>query len=314
MAMYQFTVDAKAYIEEMKPHMKPSSVKDRQRKLLLISATFTELYKKVKVSSNNPRRITKDDVVAYVAYRRERGIAESTISKDICLLNQLLLWVGNHEVEKFRMIGGIMKPRSYGGRKDPLPNDTIDRVMDLARRTDDWKTLMGCTIIVLCSSCGLRPQEARQLYADGVTLMGPHSVVHVEHVKGEGSWGQARNAPVMDGAEDILEKYLLARERMLRAHKKTTRAMFTPLENDNEFYSQQGFARIKKSIEEILDTKFQLRSARRAFGQRLIDSGNRLDDVSVAMGHASTKTTEGFYARSKESDVFDRIHKNSHKK
>ncbi|MBR4227323.1 MAG: site-specific integrase [Candidatus Methanomethylophilaceae archaeon] len=307
MAKYQFTVDAKAYIEEMRPHMKASSVKDKERKLLLISNMFTSLYREGKVSSNNPRRITREDVVAYVAYRRENGISESTISKDICLLNQLLLWVGNHEVENFRAFAGVLKPRSYTGRKPAMEDVVIDRVMRLARETDDWKTLLGCTVVVVCTSCGLRPQEARQLYADDVTLVDGRSVVHVEHVKGEGSWGHSRNVLVMDGAEDILRKYLSARESMLRAHGKTTRAMFTPLNNDNEFYSQQGFGCLKQGIERAVGAKFQLRSGRRAYGQRLLNRGNSLEDVSVSMGHSSTKTTEEYYARYKEKDVMRRI-------
>ncbi|MBR6038197.1 MAG: site-specific integrase [Candidatus Methanomethylophilaceae archaeon] len=186
--------------------------------------------------------------------------------------------------------------------------------MELARSTEDWRILVGCTIVVLGFSCGLRPQEIRQLYADGVHLNGPHSVVYVEHVKGEGSWGHARHAPVMDGAEEILEKYLTEREKKLRACKKTTRAMFTPLDRDGEFYTQQGLVGFKKDVEDALGTKFELRSARRAFGQRLINSGNRIEDVSVAMGHASTKTTEGYYARSKEGAAFQRILENSKKK
>ncbi len=56
--------------------------------------------------------------------------------------------------------------------------------------------------------------------------------------------------------------------------------------------------------------RFQLRAGRRAFGQRLLDSGNRIEDVSVAMGHSSTKTTEGYYARNSENQVIKRILRN----
>ena len=96
MARYQFSVDVKEYIEMLRPHLKKSSLEDKRRKLRLISKIFTGLYEEGVVSSNNPRKITKEDIIAYVGLRRSKGISESTIGKDICLLNQFFLWLDNH--------------------------------------------------------------------------------------------------------------------------------------------------------------------------------------------------------------------------
>ncbi len=59
--------------------------------------------------------------------------------------------------------------------------------------------------------------------------------------------------------------------------------------------------------------KFELRATRRAFVQNLLDSGNRNEDVSVAIGHVSTKTTEEYYARNREDQVIGRIMQNRQK-
>ena len=40
---------------------------------------------------------------------------------------------------------------------------------------------------------------------------------------------------------------------------------------------------MKRPVEEQIGMRFQLRSGRRVYGQRLIDSGNNLKDVSVVM-------------------------------
>lgn len=64
---------------------------------------------------------------------------------------------------------------------------------------------------------------------------------------------------------------------------KESRSMFAPLRNDSEFYSQQIFCALKRPVEEQIGMRFQSRSGRRAYGQRLIDSGNNLKDVSVVM-------------------------------
>lgn len=49
--------------------------------------------------------------------------------------------------------------------------------------------------------------------------------------------------------------------------------------------------------EEDLGTRFDLRQCRRTFGQRYLDNGLDIESTSLLMGHASTKTTEGFYSR-----------------
>ena len=54
---------------------------------------------------------------------------------------------------------------------------------------------------------------------------------------------------------------------------------------------------IKHIVEEDLGIKFDLRQCRRTFGQRYLDKDLDIESVSVLMGHASTKTTEGFYSR-----------------
>ena len=126
-------------------------------------------------------------------------------------------------------------------------------------------------------------------------------------MKGEGSWGHERNALVLDGIEDIIRKYLDMRVMKLKAAGRTSSAMFPPLRSDSEFYCQQAFGRLKAKVEEVLGYRFELRSCRRAFGQRILDKGGRIEDVSVALGHASTKATELYYARGEESTVFGRI-------
>ncbi len=303
MVRYQFSADVNSYIRQMEPHMKKSTIVDRGRKLRLISNIFTELYKNGEVSTNNARKLTKEDIIVYVGHRRRNGIMDSTISKELSCLNQMLLWLNNRCILDFRAFGGIYRPHSYTGRKEALSDDVIEEVFELARTTESWKLMQGCMATILCVCCGLRPQEARQLYADDVSFIDDRCVVHVEHVKGEGSWGEPRNVLVMDGTEDIVRKYLAMRNEVLSKDLRKTRSMFPPLRNGNEFYTQQAFGRLKGAVEKELGVKYELRSGRRAYGQRLIDKGNRLEDVSVAMGHASTKTTEGFYARCRESMV-----------
>ena len=44
---------------------------------------------------------------------------------------------------------------------------------------------------------------------------------------------------------------------------------------------------------------------RRTFGQKYLDSDVDIESVSVLMGHANTKTTEGFYSRKRLNKAID---------
>lgn len=59
-------------------------------------------------------------------------------------------------------------------------------------------------------------------------------------------------------------------------------------------------------MEEDLNIKFDLRKCRRTFGQRYLDRGLDIESTSVLMGHASTKTTEGFYSRRRMVHTIDK--------
>ena len=53
--------------------------------------------------------------------------------------------------------------------------------------------------------------------------------------------------------------------------------------------------------------KFSLRDCRRAFGQRYIDHDAAMADVSHLMGHKTTRTTETYYCRKTDDDVFRNV-------
>ena len=303
----QFLTDANAYIKAITPNYKSTTMQEKSRKLRWYADIMYHLYLDGRISTSAPSKMTADDLNAYVTYRRSQGIAEPTIAKDMSIIGMFLRWKGNTAIDVYKVQYGNMKPHPYEGRHDALPNGVVEKVYALARETESWSILEGCVAVILCCSAGLRPQEARQLYAADVNLMGDRTTIHVEHVKGEGSWGHKRNVPVMDGGEVILEKYLIMREEKLRSLGRTSAAMFPPLRTGKEFLTQQAFGRLKAPIEEIIGIRFQLRDGRRAFGQRMLDSGYKLELVSRSMGHDTVVTTQKYYANFSESQVLEEI-------
>ncbi len=59
----------------------------------------------------------------------------------------------------------------------------------------------------------------------------------------------------------------------------------------------------KLTAADILGEKFELRAARRAFGQRLLKVGYSIEDVSTVMDHQNIKTARKYYVTFPEDDV-----------
>ncbi len=71
-----------------------------------------------------------------------------------------------------------------------------------------------------------------------------------------------------------------------------------------ERYLEARKIRILKSmVEEDLGMKFDFRKCRRTFGQRAIDEGQSMHDVSLVMGHATTATTQKDYCDKDEHNA-----------
>lgn len=65
--------------------------------------------------------------------------------------------------------------------------------------------------------------------------------------------------------------------------------------------------RVKADLERISGVRFHLKTFRATFGQLAIDKGVRIEAVSRAMRHRSTRTTEAFYARIRADRAFQEI-------
>ena len=82
-------------------------------------------------------------------------------------------------------------------------------------------------------------------------------------------------------------------------------ALFPSKDGADGYLSGNAIRSIKATVEDDLDVKFDLHMCRRTFGQRYLDSDVDIESVSVLMGHASTKTTEGFYSRKRLNKAID---------
>ena len=141
MSKNQFLADANTYLKFIKGNYAESTFDEKARKLRFYAEQLHRLSQDGMVSSCNPRTMTKEDINAFVMYRRSCGIEDSTICKDLGHIGDLMFFVKNNAMAEYKASYGNKKPSFYNGKLEPLPNEIIDKVYALARRTEDWETL-----------------------------------------------------------------------------------------------------------------------------------------------------------------------------
>jgi len=191
-------------------------------------------------------------------------------------------------------------PKRRANRYDPVSIADQSRILNKAEEAKDWRVRQAYALVVLCLSTGLRPKEVRLCNVGDLDTASWR--IRAIHVKGEDTYGQAREIPIDPRGRSTIKRYLAKRAEMISKRCPMTQALFLAL-NDKDgdgYFSSNSLRKLKRIVEAETGTKFELRACRRTFGQNLIDQGASIETVSVLLGHSTTKTTENYYARKKQ--------------
>ncbi len=297
MTRYPFTDCAKEYLPTERGHLADSTYETLGRKLRQMGRIFKELKDEGKVSTDNPRKMTAQDIDVYVGFRRAAGVDEATLRKDVSDLKKLTSYFDNDAVAAFKTKFSAHTPKRYAKRKSSMDYALVEKILGRALEVSplDWKLTEGYALVVLAITAGLRPQELRKMYVRNVRISGEVGEVYAEHVKGEGTYGSPRWIPVHPLGVPVLSAYLEAREMKLRMCGKQSEALFPPLRGKGEFIGYGQVEKLKLAVEEDVGEEFDLRECRRTFGQMALDAGQDIHDVSLVMGHGSVVTTQRHY-------------------
>lgn len=277
------------------------TVKEVRRRYRRMDNDLKALVKSGDVTTSNPEKISADDVLKYIGSQKARGLKETAISHNITVLNSLLQFVGNSAVQQCKMRYPNAMPRKRKTRMASMDEGDFHRIIAKARsvKESEWSRLKAYSVVVLALCAGLRCKELR---LSKVTDLDTRNwVVHVEHVKGEGSYGEPRTVFIRPEGRELLTKYLRARKIQVERNCPMNQALFpTMRDQEDGFFSTNGIEKLKRLVESETGIKFDLRKCRRTFGQMYLDQDLGVDSVSVMMGHATTKTTETYYCRKRQ--------------
>ena len=299
MSKYPFGDYAAKYMDSVRGIYSDETWKNRARRYKRMERKMIELKESKRITTMSPKNMTPEDVRTYILYCKDK-VSTADLVHEVNALRKLLLYVDNNAVDICLNHNPGLKPVFKGTRRKPsMQDDMYSMILERSKEIDpsNFTLVRAYALVLLCINTGTRNKEVRFAeIQDPDTTMWTLDIIHV---KGEESYGMPRQVPIHPDIRPQLLTYLLARQKWMLDNSSKSNALFPSKDSKDGFLSGNSIRRIKCTVEEDLKIKFDLRECRRTFGQRYLDSGLDIESTSVLMGHASTKTTEGFYSRKK---------------
>jgi len=223
------------------------------------------------------------------------------------VLTALTRYAGNPVVDRAKVRFPQHFPRFKKPHHDPLPDEDRRTIIEAAGqvRDDDWMGMVAFAFAVTAICTGLRPKELRLAKISDLDLR--RGTIHTEEVKGKNRYGEPRDSAIHPDGLPFIRRYARARAKAVAARSPTNDALFPALgdRGGDGHYSPNGVTELRKVVMEATGVEYDMRACRRTFGQTAIDAGVPLDAVARMMGHASSKTTEAYYARKSNNKAIE---------
>ena len=281
------------FIEEYALAYAESTTKDRRRELMRICTMVESLATSGGITTEDPGAFTMDDVKVIAARFKRMDISSNTRGHLLGRLNMICKFSGNMAVELAKVRYPTLFPPKKETRLDVLDAQDIERIRAFADSDHDFQGLRACASIMIPLSTGLRPQEVR--YVRDVDFNIALTELRVEHPKGEDAYGLVRVVPIHPDGVPAIRRYLDAFHASGR-----TGYIFQGPHGDGLPVAGNTQRKWREYVEKGTGLDLDHRILRRTWGQMLLDSGVPEECVSVLLGHASTETTNRYYARTRE--------------
>ncbi|MFA6691964.1 MAG: site-specific integrase [Saccharofermentanales bacterium] len=290
MARYPYAEYSKRFMEEMQGIYSPVVWEVVNRRYKRQARDVQELFDSKKIKSSSPCKMDLYDVRALLVQRKALGHSYSEYSKEIAALSNLFVYCDNLAVARCLQKFPLLKPRSDHDRLPPLSGDQYNSLLTYCSiPSSDIAEMRGKLAVLLSMECGLRTYELKLLESSSVDF--EENILHLVHVKGEGSYGKSRDVLMSSPVVRQLGHYfdLFGKEKYVFSSRGTV--------NTGGAVTSNTLRRYKALVEDAVGFTFSYQTCRRTFGQNFLDLGLSVESASLLMGHSSTKTTEYYYAR-----------------
>jgi integrase/recombinase XerD len=310
---YPFLTVSKAYLRDLRPFRAELTLEQLRRDLGTIDRDLQALYAAGEVSAMYPPKLTEADVATLLLRWRTRPSRYGTPMDPTSqahlfrALRGLLEWCGNGAISRMKARSHVRFPRTVEKPVEALGAEDLARIRAAADAISGWNGVVARLIVNLAVASGLRPKELRLAQLEDLDL--PRGRIRVSHPKGEGAWAAQAYAPILGTAREAVREFLEERADYLSSRgfdvsKVEHLVPYVRKDGRVESWPEAMLRKLKGELERVSGVRFHLKTFRATFAQLAKDNGASIEAVSRALRHASTKTTEAYYARIRGEAAF----------
>ncbi|UCE74834.1 MAG: site-specific integrase [Methanomassiliicoccales archaeon] len=305
MGRFPFVTYINRYVMEYEPYLAKTTLDEQARKLRYIGRTLQQLKEDGRIETVDPRKISEKEVGEYMKWMKQHGMEVNGQVKYLQAFNNLLRFCDNSTIDRMRK--KRLLPKKKLNEIDSLTEQEIEHIINSTSKIPGWRGVKAKFICAMYSYTGLRPQALR--LAQLVDLDVKKWEFWVRNPKGKNRYGVQRTVPIPPPIRLFVHDFLHERKEYLTQKGFHECEPLIPKITEGKvgYYSSNNFRQLKKEISECSGIDFSLKTFRASYAQMLKDRVASIESISKLMGHHTTKTTETYYARIKDSSVFNEI-------
>jgi integrase/recombinase XerD len=227
--------------------------------------------------------LSREDIIAYLAERRQQGMAARTLARELVSLKTLYRFLHGQQEGTADPTAQLQAPRQGHYLPGVLTLHEVEQLL----QAPDTSTPLGkrdAALLELLYATGLRASELIALTVGDVqTATG--------YVKVRGKGGKERLVPVGEMAAVQLDDYLLAgRPQLLKARS----AVHLFVNRSAAGLTRQGLWKIVKKYmhQAAIHKPFSPHTLRHSFATHLLEGGADLRSLQQMLGHVDISTTQ----------------------
>jgi integrase/recombinase XerD len=252
--------------------------------------------------------LTRDDLVNYILYLKEREYASATVARKVAAMKSFCHFLLRTDVISDDPAEELDSPKVKKQLPNTLTATEVDRLLALPARGDTSpKALRDTALLEMLYATGMRVSEVAQITLDDLDL-------EAGTVRCLGKGSKERVMPLYAGAIGAVRAYLDKGRPVLLGGHNQERTLF--LNPRGEQLTRQGLWLIIKGYARELGLADRVtpHTLRHSFATHMLNGGAGLREVQKLLGHANISTTQVYTHISHDHlrEVYDEAHPRAH--
>lgn len=273
-----------------------------------LSQFYEFICSKDRVVDNGWDELTRDDLIGYILWLKEREYASATVARKVAAMKSFCGFLIRTRAIEENPAEELDSPKVKKQLPTTLTPAEVDRLLALPAQTSSTpKALRDTALLEVLYATGMRVSEVAGLTLEDLDLEGGT-------IRCIGKGSKERVMPLYAEATHALRLYLEKGRPPLAGRHEDERTLF--LNPRGEKLTRQGLWLIIKAYARQvgLEDKVTPHTLRHSFATHMLNGGAGLREVQRLLGHANISTTQVYTHISQDRlrEVYDDAHPRAH--